>query len=165
MHRPFLSLVACVTLAGCSRAAPPAEAPAPAPVTAPAPAPESSPSSSSTRPEPAPALPAPGVEREYLGAYTRGFEASWFAPCNAPFGDALWWVTLTEPARLQRDSLLKALTRPPTGALVVRWRGTVSGRMPAGQMGRGTRYILVTEVLEVRPMQGENACPPLSRPS
>lgn len=98
------------------------------------------------------------VEREFLGAYTRGFEASWFVPCGAPRDDALWWVTLTEPARLERDSLLAALTQAPTGALAVRWRGTISPRMPAGQMGRGTRYLLVTHVIEVRPLPPEGAC-------
>jgi hypothetical protein len=163
MHRPFLSLVAYVTIAGCSRSAAPAEAPAPA----------SSPDTALTppvRPAPAPsttsaAVDRAGVEREFRGAYTRGFEASWFAPCDASFGDALWWVTLTEPARLQRDSMLKALTQAPTGALAVRWRGTISARMPAGHMGRGTRYLLVTEVLDVQPLRGESACPPMSRPS
>jgi hypothetical protein len=96
--------------------------------------------------------------REFRGAYTRGFEASWFAPCEAPRDDALWWVTLTEDARLQRDSLLRTLTSRPTGALAVRWKGTISARMPAGQMGRGTRYLLVTEVLEVAPLPAGGAC-------
>jgi hypothetical protein len=104
------------------------------------------------------AAPDTGVEREYHGAYTRGFEASWFAPCDTPRDDALWWVTLTEGARLQRDSLLKVMTQPRTGALVVRWRGTVSARMPAGQMGRGTRYLLVTRILDVRPLPSAGAC-------
>jgi hypothetical protein len=103
-------------------------------------------------------VPADGTEREFHGAYSRGFEASWFAPCDAPRDDALWWVTLTEGARLQRDSLLRTLTRPATGALAVRWRGTVSARMPAGQMGRGTRYLLVTEVLEVAPLPAAGSC-------
>ena len=98
------------------------------------------------------------TEREYRGSYTRGLEASWFAPCDAPRYDALWWVTLTEPARLQRDSLLRAVSQPPTGALAVRWRGTISTRMPAGHMGRGTRYMLVTEVMEVRPLTGMGMC-------
>lgn len=117
--------------------------------------------------------PPPGVlvpdttrtEREYRGSYTRGWEASWFAPCDAPRDDALWWVTLTEPARLQRDSLLGAVSQAPTGALAVRWRGTISNRMPAGQMGRGTRYMLVTEVLEVRPLSGPGMCLPPGRSS
>jgi hypothetical protein len=103
--------------------------------------------------------------REFRGAYTRGFEASWFAPCEAPVDDALWWVTLTEEARLQRDSLLKTLAQPATGALAVRWRGTISARMPAGQMGRGTRYMLVHEVLEVRPLPSDGACGVASRTS
>jgi hypothetical protein len=160
MRRPFLTLVACVAAVACSRSAPPAAAPAPAGTevpTAAAPAPTPAPTSA-----PSPDRAAP---REFRGAYTRGFEASWFAPCDAPIDDALWWVTLTEDARLQRDSLLKALTTRATGALAVRWKGTISARMPAGQMGRGTRYLLVTQILEVRPLPGEGACAPRSRTS
>lgn len=156
MHRPFLRLVLCVTVGACSRAPAPQEAPAP--VMPPAsPAPEAS--------LPVSAAPSSTVVREYRGAYTRGFEASWFAPCDAPMDDALWWVTLTDDALHQRDSLLKTMTRPPTTALAVRWRGTTSPRMQAGQMGRGTRYLLVTEILEVRPLPSEGACMPVARTS
>jgi hypothetical protein len=156
MHRSFLSLVACVTIAACSRSAPPAQAPAPAPEPAAAAIPSTQ--------TPAQVV-APSAVREFRGAYTRGFEASWFAPCEAAIDDALWWVTLTEDARLQRDSLLRTLTQPATGALAVRWRGTVSARMPAGQLGRGTRYLLVHEVLEVRPLPSEGACGAVTRTS
>jgi hypothetical protein len=155
MHRPFLSLVACVTAAACARSNPPVEAPTPAPIEATAPA-------ASAEATPPPGIPpersARVEEREYRGAYTRGFEASWFAPCDAPLGDRQWWVTLTEPARLQRDSLLRALSAEPTGALAVRWRGRISERMRAGHLGAGTRYMLVTEVLEVRPLVGGGFC-------
>jgi hypothetical protein len=157
MRVPFLSLAACLTVAGCSRAARPAETPAPAA--------EQAPSVPTPTPTPTPVLGSAGAVREFRGAYTRGFEASWFVPCEAARDDALWWVTLTEDARLQRDSLLKTLTRPATGALAVRWRGTISERMPAGQMGRGTRYMLVHEVLEVRPLPAEGACGVVSRTS
>lgn len=162
MHRPILSFVVCATLAGCARTGPAAEAPAPAPSARESATPSLSPLTRGTvdARDVAPDSPAarPGQEREFRGAYTRGFEASWFAPCDAPRDDALWWVTLTETARLERDSLLATITRPPTGALAVRWRGTISARMPAGQMGRGTRYLLVTQVLEVRPLPPEGAC-------
>ena len=150
MRQPFLSLAAYGLMAACSHA--PAPAPAPAP----------SPSAQAVPPVVPPAAPVrnvlPGPVRELRGSYTRGFEASWFVPCDAPRDDALWWVTLTEDARLQRDSLLRRLTAPATGALAVRWRGTISDRMPAGQMGRGTRYLLVTEVLEVAPLPEAGAC-------
>ena len=97
---------------------------------------------------------------EYRGAYSTGFESSWFEPCDAPVGDNLWWVTLTEEARLQRDSLIKLLPHRPTEGLAVRWRGTVSPRMRAGagHMGRGSRYILVTRILTVRALGPEGAC-------
>jgi hypothetical protein len=88
---------------------------------------------------------------EYRGLYETGFEVSWFHPCGAPSGDDSWWVTLSNDALRQRDSLAKSLTGEPR-ALYVRWRGTVSPKMPAGagHMGRGSRYMLVTEVLQLR---------------
>src|SRR5215207_402899 len=87
--------------------------------------------------------------REYRGLYETGFEVSWFHPCDAQPGDDTWWVTLSDAALRQRDSLAKKLTGQPR-TLFVRWRGTTSMKMPAGHMGRGTRYMLVSEVLELR---------------
>lgn len=157
MRRPGLRLLLSVLIASCAQPGASVEAPAPVPepISVPIPA----------TPLPAPAAPGVGSESEYRGAYTRGLEASWFAPCDTPRDDALWWVTLTEDARLQRDSMLSALKGPPTGALAVRWRGTISARMRAGHMGRGTRYMLVTEILEVRPLRSEGACRPMQRTS
>jgi hypothetical protein len=88
--------------------------------------------------------------REYRGVYETGFEVSWFHPCEATPGDDTWWVTLTNDALRQRDSLAKALTGRPR-AVLVRWRATVSPKMPggAGHMGRGTRYMLVTQVMSL----------------
>lgn len=88
---------------------------------------------------------------EHRGTYETGFEVSWFHPCGAPLGDDRWWVTLTDAALKQRDSLAKQLSGQPR-AVYVRWRGTVSPKMPAGtgHMGRGSRYLLVTEILELR---------------
>ncbi|MDB4879979.1 MAG: hypothetical protein JWL60_1425 [Gemmatimonadetes bacterium] len=118
-------------------------------------------------PDPTPA-PAPGepvvfgadtasraTVREYRGTYSSGYEISWFEACGAPRGDGTWWVTLTEDARLQRDSLVRQLASRPTGGVAVRWRGTVGPRMRAGagHMGRGTRYLLVTEILSLRPLE------------
>jgi hypothetical protein len=90
--------------------------------------------------------------REYRGLYETGFEVSWFHPCGAQPGDDTWWVTLTDPALQQRDSLAKKLTGQPR-SVFVRWRGTTSMKMPAGHTGRGTRYMLVSEVLELRPAE------------
>jgi hypothetical protein len=155
MHRPFPIVVLYVTLAACRHSAP-ADTPTPAPVPA---APPSAPPAASVDNS------SSAFIREYRGAYSRGFEASWFAPCDQPMDDALWWVTLTDEALHQRDSLIRTIKSPPTGALAVRWRGTTSRRMPAGQMGRGTRYILVTQVLDVRPLSSIGACFPMSRTS
>ena len=92
---------------------------------------------------------------EYHGLYESGFEVSWFHPCDATPGDNTWWVTLTNDALRQRDSLAKSLTGKPRSVLV-RWRATVGPRMPAGagHMARGTRYMLVTKVLSVRAADG-----------
>ena len=99
--------------------------------------------------------------REYRGAYQRGFEQSWFASCGAPTDDRQWWITLTDQALAERDSILAKIPKVgPTDGLYVRWKGRVSTRMPAGMMGRGTRYMLVTEVLEIRPTSGEDPCKP-----
>jgi hypothetical protein len=96
--------------------------------------------------------------REYRGLYETGFEVSWFHPCGAPPGDDRWWVTLSNEALRQRDSLTKSIEGRPR-ALFVRWRGTVSPKMPAGagHMGRGSRYMLVTEVLQLR-ASDESGC-------
>lgn len=83
---------------------------------------------------------------------------SWFEPCEAPAGDRMWWVTLTNEALEQRDSILKTITHPPTGGLAVRWRGTVGPRMPAGHLGRGSRYMLVTSIIDIRPLPAGGAC-------
>jgi hypothetical protein len=88
--------------------------------------------------------------REYRGLYETGFEVSWFHPCEAQPGDDTWWVTLTDVALKQRDSLAAKLPGKQ-GAVFVRWRGTISAKMQAGHMGRGTRYMLVHEVLDLRP--------------
>lgn len=95
---------------------------------------------------------------EYRGLYETGFEVSWFHPCGAPPGDDSWWVTLSNDALRQRDSLTKSLAGQP-GRLYVRWRGTVGPKMPAGagHMGRGSRYMLVTKVLDLR-VSDESGC-------
>ena len=89
--------------------------------------------------------------REYRGLYETGFEVSWFHACGAQPGDDSWWVTLTNDALQQRDSLTKTLTGHPR-TLFVRWRATVSPKMPggAGHMGRGSRYMLVSQVISLR---------------
>jgi len=97
--------------------------------------------------------------REYRGTYESGFEISWFHPCDAPSGDDVWWVTLTDRALHQRDSIAKRLPAPQPGqqgSVFVRWRGTTSDRIPmgAGHMGRGSRYMLVHEILDIRPASG-----------
>jgi hypothetical protein len=96
----------------------------------------------------------PDSVREYRGTYETGFEISWVHPCAAERGDDSWWVTLSNDALRQRDSLAKQLAGAPR-TVFVRWRGTVSPKMPAGagHKGRGSRYLLVTEILELKPAE------------
>lgn len=109
-------------------------------------------SAAGTPAAPRPAAPAAAdTVREYRGIYETGFEVSWFHPCDAPAGDDRWWVTLSHDALRQRDSLARSLKGKPR-AVYVRWRATVSQKLPggAGHMGRGSRYMLVTKVLQLR---------------
>ena len=103
-------------------------------------------------------VPRDTATREYRGAYQRGFEQSWFIPCDSPQDDKMWWVTLTDEALQQRDSMLATIVAPATHGLSVRWRASVSARMPAGHGGRGTRYMLVTKILDIRPMPDAVGC-------
>jgi hypothetical protein len=43
------------------------------------------------------------------------------------------------------------------GSVFVRWRGTISEKLPmgAGHMGRGSRYMLVHDILDIRPVSGD----------
>lgn len=105
-----------------------------------------------------PPPPRDTTTTEFLGAYQRGFEQSWFFPCESAADDRTWWVTLTDDALRQRDSILATITAPVTNGLAVRWRGTISARMPAGQMGHGTRYLLVSRIIDIRPLPAAGAC-------
>ena len=139
--------------AGCARRAEPAIALAPVPQAAPV-------VTITPARTPADTVRSGTLLQEYRGAYSSGFEISWFEPCGTPSDDRLWWVTLTENARLQRDSLLKLLPVKPTAGLAVTWRATISPKMlgGAGQMGRGTRYMLVSEILSIQALSSAGAC-------
>jgi hypothetical protein len=169
-------LVALVSLASVASAAC-GRGRAPEPVVVPAPAPAPATSSRAAGNGVA-ATPAPldtvvrgsadsSTVHEYRGSYSSGFEMSWFEPCDAPRGDALWWATLTEDARHQRDSLIKLLPHRPTEGLAVRVLATVSPRMRggAGHMGRGSRYMLVTRFISLRALGGgePGGCGPVGR--
>lgn len=145
---PFLTALAL--LAACSRKREPALAPEPSRAAVAS----SLPGTDTVRTP----IPAGRPIKEYLGSYQRGFEMSWFSPCGASLDDGLWWVTLTDEALAQRDSLLAKLVAVPTGALAVRWRGSIGPRMRAGHTGRGTRYMLVSEVIDIRPLPSQGAC-------
>ncbi|MDB4899898.1 MAG: hypothetical protein JWN53_1706 [Gemmatimonadetes bacterium] len=157
-HACTVTIGASVALAACAHGSSPESAPAPSSAATSAPAPSRSPIADTTSRSPAPSANGGSVVREYRGAYTSGFEMSWFEPCEAASDDAIWWVTLTGEAVEQRDSLLKLIKSPARNGLAVRWRGSISPRMRAGHMGRGTRYMLVTQVLDIRPLPDGGAC-------
>ena len=106
----------------------------------------------------APAASRDTTTHEYRGAYQSGFEKSWFSPCATPADDKLWWVTLTDDALHQRDSLFATLKSTPTDGYTVRWRASISPRMPAGHMARGTRYMLVTQIFDVKRLPSDWNC-------
>ena len=98
------------------------------------------------------------VVKEYRGAYQRGFEQSWFVPCRLERGETRWWVTLTDEALTQRDSILAARDIKPGTALEIRVSASVGPRMEAGMMGGGSRYMLVTKFLDIRPLPAGGTC-------
>lgn len=153
LNRWLAGAAFAVGAAGCGRRAEPAIAPVPAPHAAPV-------VTVTPAHTPADTVRSGTLLQEFRGAYSSGFEISWFEPCGTPPDDRLWWVTLTENARLQRDSLLKLLPVKPTAGLAVTWRATISPKMPggAGQMGRGTRYMLVSEILGLQALSSVGAC-------
>ena len=92
---------------------------------------------------------------EFRGHYTHGFEISRFVPCHASRDDQPWWVILSPRALEQRDSVLATLpVAAGRQALFVHWLGTVGLRTSAGHLGQSTRYLQVTELLELRVAQG-----------
>ena len=90
--------------------------------------------------------------REFRGLYETGFEVSWFHPCGAPAGDdTLVGDALERLALRQRDSLAKIGRGRAACAVrpLARHRESEDAG-GAGHMGRGSRYMLVTEVLQLR---------------
>ena len=98
---------------------------------------------------------------EYRGHYSWGFEVSRFVACGAPADDRPWWVTLSDRALAQRDSVVATLPGPAPTRVFVRWRGVAGGRLPsAGHMGRHRRYFAAGEIVELRlPRTGDCAEP------
>jgi hypothetical protein len=98
---------------------------------------------------------------EYHGHYSWGFEVSRFVACGSPADDRPWWVTLSDRALAQRDSVVATLPGPAPARVYVRWRGVAGGRLPsAGHMGRSRRYFAAGEIVELRlPRSGDCAAP------
>jgi hypothetical protein len=92
-----------------------------------------------------------GELSQYQGRYSFAFEKSQFTPCTLLGSDGSWWVIPSGDAQRQRDSLVAALPANRRTELFVRWRGTITTEGPAGHLGKSSRYIMVAEILELRP--------------
>ena len=92
----------------------------------------------------------PSPVEEFRGRYSAGFEVSRFVACGAAAADQPWWVILSAAALRQRDSLMSQVVAGPGNEVYVRWRGVAGPLEPAGHLGQSTRYVHVTEILELR---------------
>lgn len=88
---------------------------------------------------------------EYAGHFTG--VANWFRPCGAAAGDTLWWATFMGAAVGQWEQLQQAGRVRLDAPSYLRVRAGRSDRRAAGADGRGSRYLYVHDVLEVRPPQ------------
>lgn len=95
------------------------------------------------------------------GIYQRGFESEQFFACGRPADDSPWWVSLSERARTQWDSLSQGLR--PVG-LYAKVRGSLTERGQFGHLGLSTRILRVAEFVELRP-RAESDCNPISNRS
>ncbi|HEY0970334.1 MAG TPA: hypothetical protein VGE02_05090 [Gemmatimonadales bacterium] len=89
--------------------------------------------------------------RDVSGHYTGGRGGSWFRPCGIASTDSAWWVTFTDRAVVQRDSLRSVGALPDGERRFVRWLGAVTEGGEVGPRGRGAPALLVREILDVRP--------------
>lgn len=97
--------------------------------------------------------------RELAGHYAGGTAGSWFRRCGAAPADSAWWVTFTERAVAQRDSLQRAGALPPGERRFVRWRAAVTEGGEVGPRGPGVPALLVREILVVRPPAAGDCAP------
>ena len=87
---------------------------------------------------------------EFTGHNTPAASASWFVACGAAAADSSW-VTFTDRAVTQRDSIANAGLLRHGQRHFVRWRAAVTVGGEVGPRGPGVPALLVREILVVRP--------------
>lgn len=87
---------------------------------------------------------------EHAGHLTPGPAGSWFVACGAAAADSAW-VTFTDGAVAQRDSLMRTGQLHTGMRHFVRWRAAVTLGGEIGPRGAGFPAYLVREILAVRP--------------
>ena len=87
---------------------------------------------------------------EFAGHYTKAPSASWFVACGAAAADSSW-VTFTDRAVAQRDSIARTGLLADGQRHFVRWRAAVTERGEVGPRGPGVPALLVREILVARP--------------
>ena len=88
--------------------------------------------------------------REVTGHLTGGRDANWFRPCVLAPADSAWWVTFTDRAVVQRDTLRRSGRLPDGQSRFVRWLAAVTRGGEVGPRGPGAPALLVRDILEVR---------------
>jgi hypothetical protein len=94
---------------------------------------------------------------ELAGHYTSG-SGSWFVACGATPADSSW-VTFTDRAVAQRDSIAGTGLLAPGQRHYVRWRAGVTTSGDVGPRGPGVPALLVRQILVIRPA-GPDDCAP-----
>jgi hypothetical protein len=87
---------------------------------------------------------------EHAGHYTFGASSSWFWACGAAAADSSW-VTFTDRAVAQRDSIQRTGALSTGERYFVRWRAAVTSGGEVGPRGPGVPALLVREILVLRP--------------
>jgi len=96
-------------------------------------------------------------EREMSGHFINTGGGSWFRPCGQAPGDSLWWVTFTGNSVKQRDQWAGDGQLVNGGVSFVRWRAAPGSSTGGVQVGPGSRFVLVRDILEVHP-EGPDDC-------
>lgn len=103
--------------------------------------------------------------RVIAGHYTAAPDGHWFRPCSVADGEMVW-VTFTDRSVTQRRQAPFADLLQSDTPLFVRWTAAMGDRTlgdPAGP-GPGTKYVLVREIIEVRPAEdGDCSAPEVDR--
>lgn len=87
---------------------------------------------------------------EYAGHLTHTTSGNWFVPCGLPAADSAW-VTFTDAAAAQYDSLTRTGMLTAGSRRYVHWLAAVTENGEVGPRGPGKPAYLVREVRVLRP--------------